>query len=95
MSKDFDDTMKQIIKNGKQLNSSEDNLSEIKEYVKTLNDKIESIDQKLGLLIDIINNLSIFIDDESDDQNFEDTEEWSPYNSNIDYDEEDIEDDYL
>lgn len=93
MSKDFDDTMKQIIKNGKPINSFDENtskdLSEIKNYVKSLDTKIESIDEKLGLLIDIINNLSIFISEEEEESDELMDSEWSPYNI---YDDED--DDY-
>jgi predicted S18 family serine protease len=95
MSKDFDDTMKQIIKNGKQMNNFDENIFEIKNYIKSLDAKIESIDEKLGLLIDIINNLSIFISEEEEEQEsdeFSDSE-WSPYNS---YEEDDDEsDNYL
>lgn len=95
MSKDFDDTMKQIIKNGKQMNNFDENIFEIKNYIKSLDAKIESIDEKLGLLIDIINNLSIFISEEEEEQESDEfgDSEWSPYNS---YEEDDDEsDNYL
>jgi|LakMenEpi03Aug12_release.lakeMendotaPanAssembly.Ray.scaffolds.fasta_scaffold199551_3 hypothetical protein len=98
MSKDFDDTMKQIIKNGKQMNNFDENIFEIKNYIKSLDAKIESIDEKLGLLIDIINNLSIFISEEEEEQEsdeFSDSE-WSPYNSYEEDEEDDDEsDNYL
>jgi len=95
MSKDFDDTMKQIIKNGKQMNNFDENIFEIKNYIKSLDAKIESIDEKLGLLIDIINNLSIFISEEEESDEFGDSE-WSPYNSYEEDEEDDDEsDNYL
>jgi hypothetical protein len=82
MSKSFDDTMKQIMNNGKQLNLFDNNISEIKDSIKILDNKIDSINEKLGILIDIVNSLSVFIEDAEDinDQDMEDDEEdWTPY----------------
>ena len=81
MSKSFDDAMKKIMNNGKQLNLFDNNISEIKDSIKILDNKIDSINEKLGILIDIVNSLSIFIEDaeDMDDQDMDDEEDWTPY----------------
>ena len=100
MSRDIDSIMKEIIKQNKELHNVDNHLSkdmaELKKSIKNIENRTKSIDEKLTQIIDIINNLTIFIGDEDDVESIE-NEDWTPYNetmfSDEDYPLDDEEDD--
>lgn len=98
MSKDIDSIMKEIIKQNKELHNVDTHLSkdmtELKRSIKNIENKTKSIDEKLTQIIDIINNLTIFIGDEEDVESIE-NEDWTPYDESIYSDEDypDLDDD--
>lgn len=98
MSRDIDSIMKEIIKQNKELHNVDNHLSkdmaELKKSIKNIENKTKSIDEKLAQIIDIINNLTIFIGDEDEVESME-NEDWTPYNETIYSDEDypDLDDD--
>jgi hypothetical protein len=105
MSKDFENIMKEIIKQNKEIHNVDNHLSkdvlEIKKSIKNIENKYKSIDIKLTQVIEILNSLTIFIasedelEDYDDDENSIENEEWSPYETPYDdnyyYDEDEDE----
>lgn len=91
MSKDFDNIMKEILKQNKELHNVDNHLSkdiaELKRSLKNIENKTKSIDEKLTQIINIINNLTIFIGEDEDEESME-NEEWTPYNETMFSDED-------
>lgn len=106
MSREFDQIIKEINKQNKELHNIDNQISkeivkdihDLKKSVKTIETKIVLMEKVLNQLFDVINNLTIFIDDAEDIANSEDLddeEDWAPYDernfsSYDDNDEEDI-----
>jgi hypothetical protein len=95
MSKDIDDLMKQVVGNTINHQEQEQKLSldiaELKKGIKNIEKKINLMDQTLEKLFDILNTISVLIE-ESDyhTDTDDDVEDWTPYNEdNYSYDEED------
>jgi chromosome segregation ATPase len=105
MSKEFDQIIKEINKQNKELHNIDNQLSkevakdifDLKKSVKTIENKIILMEKVLNNLFELINNITIFIDDAEDiaDSNYddEDEEDWTPYDDrNFSYDDNDEED---
>ncbi len=107
MSREFDQIIKEINKQNKELHSIDSQISkevvkdifDIKKSVKALEQKMGAMEKVLEQLFELINNITIFIDDAEDiaDSHLddEDEEDWTPYdernfNYKDDNDEEDI-----
>lgn len=98
MSKDFDDISKQIIQQSKDLKSIDNNISkdisDLKKSIKSIENKIKSMDDTLIKLFDILNSITVFIEDAEaiNEQDLEDEEDWTPYDErNFSYDEDEDE----
>lgn len=99
MSRDFDDISKKIIQQHKELknidNISKD-ISDLKKSTKNIESKIKSMDDTLMKLFDILNSITVFIEDAEaiNEQDLEDEEDWTPYDErNFSYRDDDDEDD--
>lgn len=97
MSREFDDIAKNIIKQHKELHNVENNISKeidnLQKSIKKIEAKINSMDETLIKLFDIMSSISIFLDEETD-EDIDDEEDWTPYDDrNFSYEEDDYEDD--
>lgn len=100
MSRDFDDISKQIIQQNKDLKNIDNHISkdisDLKKSVKNIEAKIKSMDDTLIKLFDILNTITVFIEDADESINetdLDDEEDWTPYDErNFSYNDEDDED---
>lgn len=105
MSKEFDQIIRELNKHNKELNSIDNTLSkqlikdiaDLKKSNKTIETKIVLMEKVLNQLFDLINNITIFIDDAEDiaDSSYDDDDEedWTPYDDrNFSYNDNDEED---
>jgi len=97
MSRDFDDISKQIIQQNKDLKSRDSSMSkdisDLKKSVKNIESKIKSMDDTLIKLFDILNTITVFIEDAESINDSEDEEDWTPYDErSFAYDDEDDDD---
>ena len=105
MSKEFDQIIKEINKQNKELHNIDNHLSkeivrdiyELKKSIKNIETKIVLMEKVLNQLFELVNNITIFIDDDEDiaDSNYddEDEEDWTPYDErNFNYEDNDEED---
>ena len=97
MSKNFDDIAKNIMKNNKELHNVESIISKeidnLQKSIKKIELKINSMDQTLIKLFDILNNITIFLEEaEESEPELDDEEDWTPYDernfSSEDYDDD-------
>jgi len=99
MSREFDDIAKNIIKQHKELHNVETNISKdidnLQKSIKKIEVKINSMDETLMKLFDILNNITIFLEEaEESEPELDDEEDWTPYDErNFSY-EDDNDDDY-
>lgn len=106
MSKEFNDIIKEINKQNKELHNIDNSISkevvkeiaELKKSVKNIENKIRSMDDTLIKLFDILNTITVFIEDAEsmNEADLEDEEDWTPYDErNFSYnnEEEEEEDD--
>jgi seryl-tRNA synthetase len=99
MSRDFDNIMKEITKNGKEIHNMDSHISkdinELKRTIKSIENRVKLMDDKLNQLINIMNNITIFIGDDEDvdmeDYDSAENEDWNPYE--VPYESEDSDDD--
>ena len=94
MSRDFDDITKNIIKNNKELHNVESSISKeidnLQKSVKKIENKINSMDETLGKLFEIMNSITVFLDEE-DEEEIDDEEDWTPYDDrNFSYEDNDM-----
>lgn len=90
MSKEFDHIIREIAKQNKELHNLDNQISkevvkdvfEIKKTIKTLENKITKIDFTIGRIYDLLNSITIFIEDAENmhDENMEEDEDWASYN---------------
>jgi len=103
MTKEFDQIIKEIYKQNKELDNIDKviskelvkDINDIKKCIKGIEQKIDSLESIVEQVFIMINNISIFIDDaeEINDQDLEDEEDWTPYDErNFAYDDNDEED---
>ena len=102
MSRDFDDISKQIIQQNKDLKNRDTSISkdisDLKKSIKNIETKIRSMDDTLIKLFDILNTITVFIEDAEsmNEEDLDDEEDWTPYDErNFSYnnDEEEEDDD--
>jgi chromosome segregation ATPase len=99
MSKDFDHIMKEVMKSNKEIHSIDKNISkditDLSKQIKAIELKISRMDETLERILDILNSITVFI--EENDENapdLDDEEDWTPYDErNFNYDNTD-EDNY-
>ena len=100
MSRDFDDISKQIIQQNKDLKNIDNHISkdisDLKKSIKNIEAKIKSMDDTLIKLFDILNTITIFIEDAEsmDEADLDDEEDWTPYDErNFSYNNDDDDED--
>jgi chromosome segregation ATPase len=105
MSKEFNDIIREINKQNKELHSIDNSISkevvkeiaDLKKSVKNIENKIRSMDDTLIKLFDILNTITVFIEDADsmNGEDLDDEEDWTPYDErNFSYnDDEDEEED--
>jgi len=102
MSKNIDDVIKEVIKNNKEIHNMDGHLSkditEVKKGIKNIENKMKLLENKIDQAIDILNTFTILISDmdgmdDSDIDDEEENEDWTPYDQKEDYEPEDNEDD--
>jgi hypothetical protein len=105
MSKEFYDIIREINKQNKELHSIDNSISkevvkeiaDLKKSVKNIENKIRSMDDTLIKLFDILNTITVFIEDADsmNGEDLDDEEDWTPYDErNFSYnDDEDEEED--
>ena len=106
MSRDIDNIAKEIIKNTKELHNLDNKINkdisqdidDLKKSFNALDKKIKNIDNTLEKILDILNSITVFIEENDDNSpDLDDEEDWTPYDErNFSYDNNDDEDnDYL
>lgn len=100
MPKDIDDVLKELNKQQKELTSIEHQFSKeldsITKSIANLNKEQKNISSKLDTVLDILNMLSIFIEEEDeaeeedDDSYYDSNEGWLPETSEWDSEEDDV-----
>jgi hypothetical protein len=105
MSKEFDQILRELNKQNKDLHSIDVQVSkalvkdivDLKKSIKTIETKIVLMEKVLNQLFEVINNLTIFIDDAEDianSEDLEDEEDWTPYDErNFSYDDDNDQED--
>jgi hypothetical protein len=100
MSRDFDDISKQIIQQNKDLKSRDNciskDISDLKKSIKNIENKIKSMDDTLVKLFDILNTITVFIEDAEsmNEEDLDDEEDWTPYDErNFSYNNNDDDED--
>ncbi len=100
MSRDFDNIAKEIVEVNKELQNLDCNpfkdVRDIKTILTTAVNKIDMMDKRIRLIeekidhmFEILNNFTIMLAEEDDDELDEDlygTKEWNPYDDDNDYD---------
>lgn len=90
MSREFDQIIKEINKQNKELHNLDNQISkevvkdifEIKKNIKTLENKINKIDQTIERVYELLNTITIFIENADELQDMaddDDEEDWTPY----------------
>jgi hypothetical protein len=105
MSKEFDQIIKEINKQNKDIHNMDNIISkeivkdihEVKKSIKGIEQKILSMEHILEQLYELVSNITVFIDEAEEiaDTNYddEDEEDWTPYDDrNFSYDDNDKED---
>jgi septal ring factor EnvC (AmiA/AmiB activator) len=104
MSKEFNDIIREINKQNKELHSIDNSISkevvkeisDLKKSVKNIESKIRSMDDTLIKLFDILNTITVFIEDAEsmNGDDLDDEEDWTPYDErNFSYNNNDDDDD--
>jgi hypothetical protein len=105
MSKEFDQILREINKQNKDLHNIDIQVSkalvkdivDLKKSVKNIETKIVLMEKVLNQLFEVINNLTIFIDDAeeiADSEDLDDEEDWTPYDErNFHYEDDNDEED--
>jgi septal ring factor EnvC (AmiA/AmiB activator) len=104
MSKEFNDIIREINKQNKELHSIDNSISkevvkeisDLKKSVKNIENKIKSMDDTLIKLFDILNTITVFIEDAEsmNGDDLDDEEDWTPYDErSFAYDDEEEDED--
>ena len=104
MSKEFNDIMREINKQNKELHNIDSNISkeivkeisDLKKSIKNIENKIRSMDDTLIKLFDILNTITVFIEDAESmaESDLDDEEDWTPYDErNFSYNNNDEDED--
>lgn len=88
MSKEFNDIIREINKQNKELHSIDSQISkevvkeiiDLKKSIRNIESKIRSMDDTLVKLFDILNTITVFIEEADENQEeLDDEEDWTPY----------------
>jgi len=102
MSKNIDDVIKEVMKSNKEIHDMDNHLTkdivEVKKGIKNIENKIKFLENKIDQAIEILNTFTILISDmedmdDSDIDDEEENEDWTPYDQQEDYEPEDNEED--
>jgi hypothetical protein len=102
MSRDLDDIIKQVMKQNKDIQNIDNYLTkdvskeiiEIKKSIKQIENRIKSMDDTLMKLFDILNSITLFIEEAEsiNEEDIDDEEDWTPYDErNFSYQDDDEE----
>ena len=99
MSKDINDITQNIISSNKELFeklsdvTTDKEVKDIKNRILGLEKKISKIDTTLEQVFEMLNNITVFIEDAEDNEpELDDEEDWTPYDDrNFTYDDDDDE----
>lgn len=89
MSRDFNDLIKEVLKNNKEINKIDDKISKdiggLEKEIMLIKKDIKQISNKIDSIFDILNTLSIFIEDaeniisdDDEDEKYQSNEGWLP-----------------
>lgn len=88
MSRDFDNIIKEVIKNSKELNKIDDKISKdiagLEKDISLIKKDLKNIGSKINDIFDMLSTLSIFIEDaenivsDDDDEEYQSNEGWLP-----------------
>jgi hypothetical protein len=102
MSKNIDDVIKEVMKSNKEIHDMDNHLTkdivEVKKGIKNIENKIKFLENKIDQAIEILNTFTILISDmedmdDSDIDDEEENEDWTPYDQQEDYEPEDNDED--
>lgn len=104
MSRDFDDVIKEVMKSNKEIHKVDDKLSKeinsLDRDIQGLKKDVKLLSSKLDEILEILNTLTIFIEDaesimdnEDHEEDYESNEGWLPEVNNWEEHYEDNEDD--
>jgi hypothetical protein len=102
MSKNIDDVIKEVMKSNKEIHDMDNHLTkdivEVKKGIKNIENKMKLLENKIDQAIDLLNTFTILISDmgdmdDSDIDDEEENEDWTPYDQKEDYEPEDNEED--
>jgi hypothetical protein len=87
MSKDIDRIMKEVVQSNKEIHNMDKDLSKdianLQKSVKNIENKLKSMDETLEKLLDILNTITVFIEEadegELDLNDGDESEDWTPY----------------
>ncbi len=103
MSRDFDNIIKEVMKSNKDLNRIDDKFSKeislLDKDIQNLRKEVKGLSSKLDEILEILNTLTIFIedaesivDDEDHDEDYQSNEGWLPEVNNWEENLDDNED---
>ena len=88
MSREFNDLIKEVLKNNKEISKIDDKISKdvggLEKEILLIKKDIKHISNKIDSIFDILNTLSIFIEDaeniisDDDDEKYQSNEGWLP-----------------
>jgi len=82
MAKDIENIMKEVIKNNKELHGIDNGLSkdisELKKGMKNIESKLNSMDRRLSVVLEILESFTLILDEEEEK---EANESWTPYDN--------------
>ena len=104
MSREFNDIIKEVIKSNKELHKVDDRISkeisELDREIQGLRKEVKGLSSKLDEILEILNTLTIFIEDaesiideEDHDDDYQSNEGWLPEVNNWEENYEDDQDD--
>jgi prefoldin subunit 5 len=93
MSKDFDNIIKNVMANNKEIHNMDNHISkdinDLKKSIKNIHSQINNIDEKINQILEIMNTFTIMLAEDDGEENHD----WSPYDeNNYDDDNENFED---
>lgn len=82
MTKEIENIMKEVIKNNKEIHGIDTSLSkdisELKKSMKNIESKLNSIDRRLSVVLEILESFTLILDEEEEK---EQNESWTPYDN--------------
>lgn len=99
MSRDIDNLMKRVMENTLESQQTEirvsKDISELRRHIQSIEIKVDAMDQTLMKLFDILNSISLLIEDAQYPEDEEEVEDWTPYNeNNFSFDDDDEDDNF-